>query len=362
MHMGLHHLHNHATMRIGTSFVRRRCALATARGRARLEEEALAALNGVLDPALARCKRLAVQPDATVAVKLEFRSGAMRRGAVEAAAAAAIEALPWARRSSVESTLSRPRSFMGSNAPPSLRHVGALVGISSCKGGVGKSTVAVNLAYALATQGGRVGLLDADVHGPSLPSLVRLPPGSLPLRQDAQTRLLAPAEADGVRLMSYGFVGKGASSGAVPAAVMRGPMVGKTVGQMLSGTDWGELDYLLVDLPPGTGDVHLTLSQTYGLSAAVLVTTPQRLSTVDVLKGVDMLRELGVPMISLVENMAHFTDDTGRTHLPFGGSQLEAVRRHAGLRESDTFRLPIEPQVVAESWRRDHAQHGEGVP
>jgi len=106
--------------------------------------------------------------------------------------------------------------------------------------------------------------------------------------------------------MSYGFVGKGASSGAVPAAVMRGPMVGKTVGQMLSGTDWGELDYLLVDLPPGTGDVHLTLSQTYGLSAAVLVTTPQRLSTVDVLKGVDMLRELGVPMTSLVENTAHF--------------------------------------------------------
>ena len=102
------------------------------------------------------------------------------------------------------------------------------------KGGVGKSTVAVNLAYALATQGGRVGLLDADVHGPSLPSLVRLPPGSLPLRQDAQTRLLAPAEADGVRLMSYGFVGKGASSGAVPAAVMRGPMVGKTVGQVTS--------------------------------------------------------------------------------------------------------------------------------
>eukprot|EP00966_Prymnesium_polylepis_P061820 1434649-Prymnesium_polylepis.2 len=103
--------------------------------------------------------------------------------------------------------------------------------------------------------------------------------------------------------MSYGFIAKGASAGHVSAAVMRGPMVGKVVTQLLSGTDWGELDYLLVDLPPGTGDVHLTVSQTYSLTGALVVTTPQRLSRVDVLKGIDMWRELRVPVLSVIENM-----------------------------------------------------------
>jgi len=157
-------------------FLRRCASLASPRVRARLEEEALQVLGGVIEPSLARCLQLVVQPDAHVAMKLEFSSGACpQRGAVEEAAAAAIEALPWARGSSVRSATARPRSFMGNKAPPSLQHVGALIGVSSCKGGVGKSTVAANLAFALSEIGGRVGLLDADVHGPSLPTLVGAP-------------------------------------------------------------------------------------------------------------------------------------------------------------------------------------------
>ena len=320
--------------------------------RAALESQLLSKLAEVLDPSLVSVSGLVVRPSGHVACTLDFYSGATPdRAALEAAAAAALRAAVPADVAAEEdgvivaSRVSRPRSFMGAKAPPSLQHVGALVGISSCKGGVGKSTVAANLAVALAEMGGRVGLLDADVHGPSLPSLVALPEGSLPLLQKAETRLLQPAQIGGVRLMSYGFIAKGASSGKVAAAVMRGPMVGKVVQQMLSGTEWGELDYLLVDLPPGTGDVQLTLCQTYGLTAAVVVTTPQRLARVDVEKGIDMFRELNVPICGVVENMAYFTDPSGQTHHPFGRTQLDQVREYAGVAAERATRLPIEEAV-----------------
>ena len=153
--------------------------------------------------------------------------------------------------------------------------------------------------------------------------------------QRADTKLLKAPLIGGVKMMSYGFIAKGASTGRVPAAVMRGPMVGKVVGQMLSGTDWGDLDYLVVDLPPGTGDVQLTLCQTFGLSAALVVTTPQKLARVDVEKGIDMFRELNVPLIGLIENMAFFTDPAGGTHYPFGHTQLDGVREYARVAATD---------------------------
>ena len=316
--------------------------------RAAFEEQLIATLRTVeeIDPAMATVSEVIVQPSGRVSVAIDFSTAACpQRDAIEQATREAVLRAEWATDCAVEVRIRRPRSFMGTKAPLGLQGVGALIGISSCKGGVGKSTVAANLAFALAELGGRVGLLDADVHGPSLPSLIRLPEDTLPVTQRAQDKLLSPPLVGGVRLMSYGFIAKGASTGRVPAAVMRGPMVGKVVQQMLSGTAWGELDYLLVDLPPGTGDVQLTLCQTYGLTAALVVTTPQKLARVDVEKGIDMFRELGVPIAALVENMAYFTDPRGDVHHPFGRTQLDAVREYARVGSMDALRLPIEPEV-----------------
>ena len=318
------------------------------RARAAFEEQLLTTLRRTsdLDTALVRISSVAVRPSGHVSCSLELLSAACpQRPAIEAAARDIILRSEWATSCDIDAQVLQPRSFMGDKAPASLAHVGALIGISSCKGGVGKSTVAVNLAFALAELGGRVGLLDADVHGPSLPSLVSLPEGTLPILQRAETKLLSPPLVGGVKLMSYGFVAKGASTGKVPAAVMRGPMVGKVVSQLLSGTDWGDLDYLLVDLPPGTGDVQLTLCQSYGLTGALVVTTPQKLARVDVEKGIDMFRQLQVPIVGLVENMAYFTDPSGGVHHPFGTTQLARVAEYAAVTPEDSKRLPIEAAV-----------------
>jgi Mrp family chromosome partitioning ATPase len=318
--------------------------------RAQLEEELLSLLRSAphLDTGMVKVSDVMVQSTGHISCELELQSGACpHRQEIESSVRETALQLGsgWSSGCSIAMRIRQPRSFMGAKAPESLRNVGALVGISSCKGGVGKSTVAANLAFALAELGGRVGLLDADVHGPSLPSLVKLADGTLPLVQRASDKLLVPPLIGGVKLMSYGFIAKGAASGRVPAAVMRGPMVGKVVGQMLSGTEWGELDYLLVDLPPGTGDVQLTLCQSYGLTAALVVTTPQRLARVDVEKGIDMFRELGVPVAGLIENMAYFTDPQGGVHYPFGRTQLEGVRKYANVDTDDATRLPIEEAV-----------------
>ena len=170
--------------------------------------------------------------------------------------------------------------------------VGHIVAVASCKGGVGKSTTAVNLAYALAAAGERVGIVDLDIHGPSLPTMAR-PDGGLQLDGE----VLLPLEAHGVKLMSMGFI----NPGAMP---LRGAKVTPVVQQLVGRTAWGALDFLIVDMPPGTGDVQLTLAQDFRVSAAVLVTTPQRLSFVDVVKGVEMFDKVDIPTVAVVENMA----------------------------------------------------------
>jgi len=319
--------------------------LSSPRARAALEGELMEIMRRAVSEHEAIVRDLTVNADGRVTCTLILRSGALNGEALRSAAADAIESMPWATGSEIRLKLATPPSFMGRHAPASLSKVGALVAVSSCKGGVGKSTVALNLACALASKGARVGLLDADVHGPSLPSLVTLPAGALPIVQQAATKLLQPAEAHGLLLMSYGYIAKGASINATSGAAMRGPMTGRVAQQMLSGTDWGALDYLLVDMPPGTGDVQLTLAQTYGFTAAVVVSTPQRVVLADVLKGIDVLKELKVPILAVIENMAFFTDESGKRHFPFGKSQLGAVCAHAGVDETCAFRLPLDPQV-----------------
>lgn len=204
--------------------------------------------------------------------------------------------------------LENPDEFLKTQGP-GLAQVSHFLAVYSCKGGVGKSTVAVNLAYELARLGGRVGLLDLDVYGPSLPILVQ-PDDPAIRRSDKGKGMVMPIEHQGVKMLSLGFVnrssgvpGSGQDNG---AAIMRGPMAGKVVEQLLKGTDWGPLDVLILDLPPGTGDVQLQVCQDLSLSGAVAVTTPSKLAVVDTRKGIEMFTSLGVPTLSVVQNMSYF--------------------------------------------------------
>lgn len=189
---------------------------------------------------------------------------------------------------------------------PVLPGVKNIVAISSGKGGVGKSTVAANLAVALAAEGYSVGLLDADIFGPSVPKMFGLENVELYMHEVDGRNLIIPAERYGVKVLSIGFVIDPAG-----AAVWRGAMASNALRQLIEQADWGELDYFLIDMPPGTSDIHLTLVQTLGITGAVVVTTPQQVALADARKGIAMFRDskINVPVLGLVDNMAWFTPE-----------------------------------------------------
>lgn len=196
--------------------------------------------------------------------------------------------------------------------------VAQTLAISSAKGGVGKSTVTVGLARALAAQGQRIGILDADVHGPSVPTLLGLRE-QLGTRDVQGRRMIVPAESDGIKAISIGLL-----TGNDDPVVWRGPMVQGAIARMLWDTDWGPLDLLLIDMPPGTGDPQLGLAQDVEPDGAVIVTTPQDLALLDARKGVSMFEKVGIPVIGWVENMAVFTcPDCGSQHHIFGEGTLD---------------------------------------
>jgi ATP-binding protein involved in chromosome partitioning len=187
---------------------------------------------------------------------------------------------------------------------PVMPHVRNIIAIASGKGGVGKSTVASNLAVALAKQGARVGLIDADIYGPSIPIMFDVVHEKPMVKNiDGRNRIL-PVESYGVKLLSIGFFADPAQ-----AIVWRGPMAVKALNQMFEDVDWGDLDYMLIDLPPGTGDIHLSLVSAVPLTGAVIVSTPQQVALADAQKGVSMFRlpNINVPVLGMVENMAWFT-------------------------------------------------------
>ncbi len=185
-----------------------------------------------------------------------------------------------------------------------LSGVNNIIAVASGKGGVGKSTIAVNLAVALAKTGASVGLLDADVYGPSIPKMFGLEGERPVIRQDGNRELMVPIEKYGVKVLSLGFF-----VNPEDALVWRGPMATNALKQLITLGDWGELDYLLIDLPPGTGDIHLTMVQEVAVTGAIIVSTPQQVALADVIKGIAMFAgdKINVPVLGLIENMSWFT-------------------------------------------------------
>jgi ATP-binding protein involved in chromosome partitioning len=199
---------------------------------------------------------------------------------------------------------------------PGVRHI---IAVASGKGGVGKSTTAVNLALGLAALGWRVGLLDADIYGPSVPRLV-----GVNRRPDSEGRTLQPIEAFGLKVMSIGFLVEEET-----AMIWRGPMVMGAIQQLLRDVAWGELDCLVVDMPPGTGDAQLTLAQNVALAGAVIVSTPQDLALIDARRGIAMFAKVDVPVLGLIENMSYFLCPACGTRsdiFAHGGTRHEAER------------------------------------
>jgi ATP-binding protein involved in chromosome partitioning len=229
----------------------------------------------------------------------------------------------------------------GGPRPERLPGVKAVVCVASGKGGVGKSTVATNLAVALARSGARVGLLDADIYGPSMPVMLGLRKTRPAMTPQGK---IAPIERYGLLVMSMGFMLKDEQ-----AVVWRGPMLGKALEQFIDDVDWGELDYLVLDLPPGTGDVQLSLAQLLPVTGAVVVTTPQDVAFADVRRAIRMLGMTQVPVLGLVENMSHFVCTTcGTEHRLFGESRIAAQAGEQGLEVLGSLPLDTVTAIAAD--------------
>lgn len=233
------------------------------------------------------------------------------------------------------------------NKKQPLAGIKNIIAVASGKGGVGKSTTAVNLAVALAQDGFKVGLLDADIYGPSLPNMLGLK-GQKPM-VDTSGKLIYPLENFGVKMMSIGLL-----VGDDQAMIWRGPMVASALGQLLNGVAWGELDMLIIDMPPGTGDAQLTLSETVPVTGAVVVTTPQDIALIDCEKGIRMFDKVHVPTLGIVENMSVFICPhcNGESHIfaqdgaeslakQFNTSVIAKVPLNIGIRENGDAGTPI---------------------
>lgn len=321
------------------------------------EDAVLRALSAIIDPDLHRdivslgmIKELRVrqEPDgAHVAFTFELTTPACPvRDQFKSQAEAAVLNLPGV--AAVEVTMSaNVRSSMrgAGQGQASLPNVRNIIAVGSGKGGVGKSTVAANLATALAQSGAAVGLLDADVYGPSVPALMGIREGVR-----AREGRLAPNEAHGVKLMSLGFMTEENRP-----VIWRGPMVGQAVKQMLNDVDWGDLDYLLVDLPPGTGDAPLTLIQSIPLTGIVVVTTPQDVALGIATKTLTMFRNLHVPVLGIIENMSGFT-------CPECGHHSDVFGHGGGAQASEAFHVPLLGEIPLDLAIRQSGDAGTPLP
>jgi ATP-binding protein involved in chromosome partitioning len=264
--------------------------------------------------------------DASQANKSSTRAGATSRTAAALSAAA-----PPAPKSAASRTLpvmgqepQSQRAAVPAPTPVAYPNLGNIIAISSGKGGVGKSTVASNLAVALAKQGARVGLMDADIYGPNIPRMMGInaaPP--------VENEKIIPLQAHGVKIMSLGFMIERDQP-----AIWRGPIIMKIITQFLRDVQWGELDYFLVDMPPGTGDAQLSLVQATMVHGAIIVTTPQEVASGDALRGAKMFERVAVPVLGIVENMSYFIcPNCEAKHRIFGSG--------GGKRLADELNVPL---------------------
>jgi ATP-binding protein involved in chromosome partitioning len=291
----------------------------------------LEALRQVRDPDLHRdivslnfIKHLTIEgKDVHFVIELTTPACPVREELKSAAVKAIKDSIPEVGAVKVEMTSSVTR-HMNSQKISVLPGVKNTIAVASGKGGVGKSTVAVNLAVALAQEGATVGLVDADVYGPSIPLMM----GITGRPQVKQQRLL-PMERWGVRVMSIGFL-----VDPMQAVIWRGPMASGAIKQFLTDVEWGELDYLVFDLPPGTGDIQLTLVQTLPLTGAVIVTTPQDISLADARKGFAMFEKVHVPVLGIIENMSYFL-------CPHCGAREEIFDTGGGRKAAEELGVPF---------------------
>lgn len=317
-------------------------------------EAVLDALRTVQDPdqrqdivSLGLVKELVVQ-GGRVAFTLAFTSHSpAAKVALHSQARKAVAQLPGVSEVQARiGTAAQPQTQTrpGPSAQPPIPQVRHTIAISSGKGGVGKSTVAVNLSLALRETGALVGLVDFDVYGPNIPLMMgtRGRPGMF------QNRII-PVMAYDVKVMSIGFFVKEGD-----AVIWRGPMVHSAIQQFLKDVEWGETDYLVCDMPPGTGDAQLSLTQAVPLSGAVMVTTPQEVSLEDVRKGLAMFRKLNVPLLGVVENMSYFA-------CPHCGERTTIFGEGGGQRLADEFGVPLLGQLPLDPETRAGGDSGEPI-
>ena len=294
------------------------------------QQDVQQAVQAVVDPAtgqglleLAQMKNVRIN-GADVSFDIEMGYPAQsQHPALRQALVAAVRALPGVGNVSVQ-IATKVSAHAAQHGLALLPQVKNIIAVASGKGGVGKSTTAANLALALAAEGARVGLLDADIYGPSMPIMMGV--SGRPESLDGQN--MEPLENYGVQVMSIGFL-----VDPDEAMIWRGPMATQALDQLLRQTSWKELDYLIVDMPPGTGDIQLSLSQRVPMTGAVIVTTPQDIALADAKKGVAMFEKVGVPILGLVENMAvHVCSNCGHVEHIFGA---EGGKRYAAQKGID---------------------------
>ncbi len=306
-----------------------------------------AALDEVVDPHAGRglvalgCVRGIGLDGADIAVDIVL--GYPARGWHEALAATVRErlsALPGAGRVTV-SVASRVQAHKVQKDLTPLPNVRNIIAVASGKGGVGKSTTAANLALALAAEGARVGVLDADIYGPSQPMMLGI--NRRPESLDGKN--MEPLENYGVQVMSIGFL-----VDQDEAMIWRGPMATQALEQLLRQTNWKDLDYLIVDMPPGTGDIQLTLSQRVPMTGAVIVTTPQDIALLDARKGIKMFEKVGVPILGIVENMAvHVCSNCGHVEHIFGADGGRKMAQEYGMDYLGALPLDMQIRLQADS-------------